>query len=698
MKLLLSSAAAIFSFSIFQTTAQTVLPKKVQHEVQATGKFDGTKAILRWAPSNYFRFETGTKTGYKIFRTELDSTQKEFHPELLTQAPLIPAPIETFKQLVASGDTLSAVAANYLYGQKVNQPLKKFDLEAAKKQNQEAELSYALCLLAADWDSKIADALALRYEDKTAVAGKIYLYTVIAIGVDGQLKNDTSGAIVSTLRTTPSPLMPQIFSNADDQSITLYWFFEETREKFSGYFIERSDDLGKTFHRTSKLPQVFMKSHNMEDTIFAGLEYFTDSVPQNYFPYQYRVIGLDPFGGTSQPGEIITAHSVDLMPPPPVTEIKLKQTGVRSVDISWDAPASLSSDFAGYDIETSRNIDGPYWQMNKKMLPPTVRTFTDTAVVGSEKVFYRIITSDTSHNSSASMASYLFYKDEVPPASVTNLTGVIDTLGRVTIHWKKPADLDIMGYTVERANDPTHAFSPVTTGFLSDTTFYDSITLNTLSRKIYYRVIAFDLTKNGSKPTAPLELIKPDKVAPQPPVIAHFLVTDSSVRLSWVPSPSTDVKEVRVWRKENDSSSRLIKTLAASDTLLIDHAVKAKSRYEYTLEAVDFSNLKSEKSFPLTVRVYQSSTAAAVKNLKAELNPESKHMLLSWSGGEAGASFIIYRELNSGGFELYGSAAAGQTSFEDAKCGKPGTYRYAVKSKTNDGRESELVEVSAEVK
>ncbi|HDP76232.1 MAG TPA: hypothetical protein ENN49_10305 [Bacteroidales bacterium] len=49
---------------------------------------------------------------------------------------------------------------------------------------------------------------------------------------------------------------------------------------------------------------------------------------------------------------------------------------------------------------------------------------------------------------------------------------------------------NIIGYRVYRANDPSREFIAVSGHIHPDTMFFDSISLNTLSQNIYYRVSA----------------------------------------------------------------------------------------------------------------------------------------------------------------------------------------------------------------
>ncbi len=75
--------------------------------------------------------------------------------------------------------------------------------------------------------------------------------------------------------------------------------------------------------------------------------------------------------------------------------------------------------------------------------------------------------------------------------------------------------MDIRGFNVFYSNKPDHEFSLLTKTPLTDTVFRDTISLKTLTKKIYYKVVAVDYNSNYSKFSQILELKRPDVVPPQ---------------------------------------------------------------------------------------------------------------------------------------------------------------------------------------
>jgi uncharacterized protein len=680
----------IFLLIPFSLLAQKKAAPKLP-TMQLLTRYDGEKVILRWANSNFAEFMEGSQTGYNIERLEVDTSLRVLEKRVLTTAPIKPAPLATFETYHKAGNRHAAAAAQSIYGKRMTQPLSEFDLGKAYEQHQESQMRFMTLALVADWDAQVAEAVGWRFEDKTIQKGKNYLYRIIKPQSTERVA-DTSGTFVSTFTKESTPSVPPVNFQGSEHAVTLFWQKPLPPFGFSGYFIEKSDDDGKIFKRTTNTPRIFVSDSRKDSGAIARIEYFTDSVETNEKVYHYRIIGLDAFGLLSQASNIVLAKGRDLTPPPPATDVVLTQLNDHTVLINWQEPNPIPPDFGGYLVSKSPLLEESYMPMTQQILPRGITQWIDSSATGNTKTYYRVTVVDTFLNVAHAQPAYLFYKDEKPPAPATQLTGTIDTFGHVTVRWKAPADGDLLGYIVERANDSTHVGIPITKGTLAQVVFYDTITLKTLSKKIYYRVLAVDLSHKSSPPSAWLELKKPDIVPPMPPVITNFVVTDSSVTFSWTPSPSEDVKKLILMKKQEDGSFEKWQEVAPSVITTIDKAVIAKNWYEYALIAVDSTGLSSEMSFPLRVRVYPSNRSPEfVTSLKATLASNKSNIALSWSTASSTEKrFLLYRNTEGGGWEMF-KALDGKTSeFSDKDIQLKRNYQYAIKTILKDGIESGL--------
>ncbi|MBK8723817.1 MAG: hypothetical protein IPL95_16675 [Saprospiraceae bacterium] len=79
--------------------------------------------------------------------------------------------------------------------------------------------------------------------------------------------------------------------------------------------------------------------------------------------------------------------------------------------------------------------------------------------------------------------------------------------------------------------------------------FYDSISLQTHTEEIYYRISAVDFRSNYSEYSDVLELKKPDKVPPSPPTFYDFKFRKNKIQLAWYPSDAKDVVAYLLYKK-----------------------------------------------------------------------------------------------------------------------------------------------------
>src|SRR5690606_38174007 len=69
------------------------------------------------------------------------------------------------------------------------------------------------------------------------------------------------------------------------------------------FWVERSEDGGKTFKRVSEQPIVNTFSGERPHS---RLVFKTDSLPANDVPYHYRVIGINSFGESGPPSDTVS--------------------------------------------------------------------------------------------------------------------------------------------------------------------------------------------------------------------------------------------------------------------------------------------------------------------------------------------------------------------------------------------------------
>ncbi len=506
-----------------------------------------------------------------------------------------------------------------------------------------------------------------------------YIYRVFAASESPLFRTDTALFIIETNREFTIAPVQDLEVYEGDHLISLRW---HAVENFAGYYIERSEN-GKTFTRLSDNPYIqFASRKNSGNDEFT----YNDTILVNYKKYYYRIKGISIFSELSEPSDIITAQGRDRTPPPQPFIYKADYKGNNTAILDW-TPYASTPDLKGFFVSRGQDINGPFDVLHEKILPPTTRNFTDAKVIEGGLNYYVVIAVDTAGNIVTSLPRYVVTPDKIAPVKPVGLRGTVDRKGFVKLSWQRGKEGDIEGYRIYRANAKDHVFNPISST-IPDTTFQDTIAVNTLTKNIYYKIVASDRNKNNSPYSDILELKRPDIVPPVSPVFNDFKSGDKSMEIHWTCSNSEDVVKQILYRRVKDQDWSIIAQLPQKINVYRDTLVERNSWYEYSLEAVDDAGLHSDKSFPLNVKAYDSGVRPDIQNFNVLKSPDGKSLQLSWKYTEKGDYwFIIYRSINGKEFMTYKNLSLDQHSFADSNL-TYGIYQYSIKAVYKDGGES----------
>jgi hypothetical protein len=281
-----------------------------------------------------------------------------------------------------------------------------------------------------------------------------------------------------------------------------------------------------------------------------------------------------------------------------------------------------------------------------------------------------------------------------------NLSGVIDSAGKVTLTWDLGPEKNITGYRVLRANAPGHEFLQLTGHVHPDTVFVDSINIHTLTKYVYYRIAAVNNRFQHSEMSGVLKLKRPDVLPPDEAVFHDVFVTDTCVNLKWYCSGSDDVAVQKLYRKDKPGSDwNLLASLKPGVSFYTDSDVLTHVKYYYTLTSTDSSGLVSDEAFPVSGRPYDTGYREAIENLKAQYNEEGKTVLLEWDYQHSGNErfwFVVYKSINGRGYKVYKAVDGDERSFVDnfPTIGESG---YGVMVKTSRGGMSDMVKTTMNI-
>ena len=182
--------------------------------------------------------------------------------------------------------------------------------------------------------------------------------------------------------------------------------------------------------------------------------------------------------------------------------------------------------------------------------------------------------------------------------------------GAARLSWNAPARLldgspvsDTLKYEVLRAPSPDGELSPVTPTAISERTVTDSNLEN--DRAYYYAVRAVRVVAGTTvygRASARVAVTPRDVTPPSPPANLVGIASEGAVRLSWSPSPETDVAGYIVYRAPEAGGFERIGSTTAPSTTYVDRAV-TRGVYRYAVTAQDRAAHPNESRRSNEIRV-----------------------------------------------------------------------------------------------
>jgi fibronectin type 3 domain-containing protein len=644
---------------------------------------------LRWLINKPQAWEFIKNKGFNVERAtfEPNSTSDPTF-ELLTTIPLKVLTEPEWKTLFKDKSKTAAMAQSLLFTPTSFNDANISGTEGIMERDRDLNMRTGFTMFVADQNFEVAKALGLGFTDRNVKENHSYLYKVYSAEKSEGFVIDTAYVLVEMSQKDLIPKMRTPIFEINDQKITLKWRSGE-RAGFTSYFIERALDGTESYSRLNDAPFVSMAtSDKTTDWVV-----YSDSVP-NYKKFKYRVIGITPFGESSEPSFPVTVNARDLTPPLPAIISKATEIEKQQMRIEWTLPA-VSPDLKYLKVGRSTSNDGEYKLISPE-LNKTTLSYIDKEPIDFKGVYYKVFAYDTAGNYSQSLPFYGILVDSLPPAIPLGLSGFVDTNSVVHLKWELGKEPDLMGYRVYFANSPDHEFSVLTSQVHLDTVYHDTIQKVTLTKNIYYSIAAVDFNYNHSKKSPWIKIRRLDVIAPDAPIFKNVEVQDSSVFLAWHNSSSDDVAEHILYRKisgEKDFIALAKWKGYPPKTEYVDKQVVPKTFYEYAMVAIDSSNLKSDLSPLVSIRTFDRGIRPGVEALTISYDDKLKANVIKWNYTAQGKySFLLYRGYQNFGITKYVKINSSDRSFIDRNLVGKGTYTYAIKAVYDDGGESPVTE------
>ncbi len=619
---------------------QPGIPNNVTLAISARSYAD--HIVLRYAPANPILFNQANRVGYIVERANFINGVAN---EKLTYKSIAGSPFKRWSEeqweralieeklkdstaakiaglaMVFSDPDVSAQGGDVM----------KDGLKSFKDQKDNADMRFGFALIAANRSRVAAEGLAIRISDLSVTPGQTYVYRV---RINQPFVNEANE--MAYVKVTCENFNEKYLSNNKTIKLSegdgaIAFSFSESLEYYA-FTAERSDDNGASYKKIIKTPELNLKPRGyIGKTDFA----YGDTGLTNYKKYHYRVWVSTPFADELVLSEFIAIPRDKTPPPAPFlkTAIHIKP---KQVELLWEMTAKNTGDLKGFTIKRGAEENGKYSLISKGILSANTRSYIDETFDQDGSNYYVVEAIDTAGNSSHSFPAYVTLIDSIPPAMPFISSAIIDSAGKIRIKVRPNTEKDFMGYQVLKANSKEHEFSVVTETFkdsLGRTTFTlnDSTTLNTLTKNIYYKVVAFDTHFNQSLPSKIIELTKRDTIPPVSPLITDFTVSDTSVAITFVNSSSEDAVRNILLRRESGKVifDSIFSNSNASITKYTDTKITGGRQYEYAMVARDDGGLPSKISRSIQIKTLLNNRLPA-PIIKGSYDGQAKKVSLSF--------------------------------------------------------------------
>lgn len=671
--------------------------------VYAVAKVAEDSIVLRWAPSNWNAWNMARYKGYQIKRYDVVSEDKIYEKQL-TKTAILPWSRAQIKKQYGETNKYISLLDMAMYSNVdslINRPDGSF-VEQLRDVKSSTGMLFMYSMQAADFSPEAATVAGLRWVDKDVRPGGRYIYIITSDTANADFMVDTAMVTVINIKPSKEPVPEGLQAISRDKQIELQWNRQQVGH-FSTYNIERSDDGGKTWNRLNKLPyyspysppETLPEDERPDSiglkiaTILKYNQVYIDSIPVNYKEYQYRISGNTAFAESSPFSDPVKTHGIDLTAPE-VPRIKAYQhVGGKKIMISWDANKT-DADLAGYYVSRGPTVTGPFEPLTENLLAKGATSYTDTSALVDKENYYVLMAVDTAYNLATSMPLMTVMKDSIPPSAPRGLSGTVDSVGIVSLHWDANPEQDVRGYKVYYSYNRDGEYAQITGYPIMDNGYNDTIPTHTLDRRVYYKVVAVDYHNNHSGYSVPATLSKPVYIPPTSPLAESIKVVGEAIQTDWTGSSSQGVAGYEIFRKEKDGEWKPLTRLTAdagNKFSFTDTAIVPNTAYYYAAETIDSSGLRSPKSPVVNLTYSKNNVLPAPLNVVAVYDKRETAVKLTWQtpAQKSDYFFIVYRAKGNEPLTMLQSVDKEKAEFIDYSVRSGSAYRYAIQVKQVGG-------------
>lgn len=675
------SLALLLLFTSYDLLAQD------SASVQVITRSLPNKVLLRWAVDRPMAWKQANEYGFWVERGTISRNGEAVVPierKRLVTKPLKPKPLEEWEKW-AQVDQHAAILAQALYGDSFEVTPPGNQLGAVYAINDELEQRFTFALIAAEQSYEASKLAGWALEDTTAIAGEKYVYSVSVVVPETNLwtiKNGTAFVDPNDFGPLPRPVgLAALFS---DGKVTLSWNFNLLQRIYTNYQVERSVD--NSFFKPLNGVPIFSAQSSKESKEIPM--FYIDSIPNNTTFY-YRIKGRTAFGEIGPGSEVVKGNAnADLGYVPRIYKKEFPMD--NRVVLGWEFKKEGNRLIDKFQLRKSDNITGPYITVIDS-IPLTAR---EIIYEGLERVnYFTLVAIGKNGKESESYPSLVQPVDSIPPALPVGLFGIADTMGIVKLGWIKNSEVDLGGYRIYRSLDSKTEFGEITKTIIRGEIYLDTIPINNLNRKVYYKVLAEDQRYNRSEFSEVFMLEIPDIIPPASPMLKNYRVTTEGVKIDWIPSSSPDVATHIIYRKDGSIPEmpweKLFESFSTNDSSFTDTELLGPNTYSYTLIARDSGGLESPPAKPIHIIWKGKMPKEGDIKLSGSVDRELRHISLAWKvKDEQVLEYRLYRGKDGNRLKLYKTFDGNFKGFNDTALEINSDYTYGLQLILSGGRTS----------
>jgi hypothetical protein len=629
--------------------------------------------LLRWVPSDKTVFDLAVKNGYKITRyTKENNTLTS--PAVITEN-LKPYP----QQDTLKWARLIQLSDGGIIAYKIlcNPPPAGL---ATPAQIRNEKMYYGLLLLSCDLNNGIAKATGLFLKDSSITNNRVYSYKIEINSAPATLKYVPAVIDVNASKLSSNSSIKGLTGTFRNKDVKLRWRSVDYKNDYSAYNIERSSD-SIHYEKINLSPVILLSSQFEKKKDF--ITYY-DTFPKLKVKYYYRIKGINHFGEEGEPSNIVSGTGYEPLSSFPIID-SIKTVANQKVFIQFrmqDKKENLLP--REYILVRAKKDKGPYEKIFSSKNPAS---YIDEKPESTN--YYKAGVISYGGDTLYSYSYLALIADTIPPVSPSGLKAKVDVKGNVTLTWAKNPEADVQGYKILKSNALHEEFVQINNEFAREPIYKDKLNLKTLTRHIYYSVVATDKRYNNSTKCTPIEVKRPDTIAPVKPILTNLDLNNNGVNVNWINSNSEDVKYYVLYRSSEPLMKEIkIKEWLAKDSLkqFLDTTVEMGVGYKYRLLVSDEEDNFSVSNNPYIK--FETGYRKKITDIKFEVDRTIKTIKLKWNYNAGSIEkFVLYRCKQGGQLTIIKTLPGKTSEFTDATPNMGNIYEYRIKPVFANGAE-----------